>query len=404
MTSGAQQTRTVPIATLLALGIIGILGPFGTDVYLPALPQMASDLGTTETQIRLTLSLYTIGIATGQLIFGALSDRFGRRQLMIAGSLVVAVAAFTASGAENLSVLLVTCLVLGLGSATGLVTGRAVIADKTTGREAMRYFSLLQMVVSVGPILGPLAGAALLAVSDWRMIFTSLSAFAVVGSLGAMMFVPESLRPENRQSAHPISILKTMGTVLAQRQYLLFALTLWLSFGMLFAYISTSSFIFQTTLDQPSYIYAISFASNGAGIVATSMISARLAYRFSAERILFSGIALQLVGLLLLAVMMLLGVVTVWSVAICLFVIAASMGFVLGSATSVAVEKVRFASGTALAMLGSFQFVSAGISSSLTSIVSHDPLVSFVIVGGFFLLFAALVASLGHRYMRATRV
>lgn len=404
MTTPHNSPKTVSIPTLIALGIVGILGPFGTDVYLPALPAMAVDLGTTEAEIRLTLSLYTIGIAVGQLIFGALSDRFGRRRLMISGSLTVAIAAFAASHAESLGFLLVACLVLGLGSATGLVTGRAVIADTTHGRNTTRYFSLLQMVVSLGPIAGPLAGAALLTVGDWRMIFTSLSAFAVIGAIGAIMFVPESLSSEARQSAHPLSVFKMMGSVLAHRQYLLFASTLWLSFGMLFAYISTSSFVFQTTLDQPSHVYAISFASNGLGIMITSLLSARLARFLGAERIVLLGLTLQLLGILALIAVMNLHAVNVWSVALCLFVLVSSMGFLLGSTTSLAVQPVRYASGTALAMLGSFQFVAAGISSSLTASISHDPLVGFVLIGSVFTVLATVMAGFGYRLIHRRQV
>ena len=396
MTS-ASSRNAIPVTTLIALGIIGILGPFGTDVYLPALPQMATDLGTTESSIRLTLSIYTLGMAVGQLIIGALSDRYGRRRLMISGGLVVAIAALSASKAENLSTLLLSCAVLGIGSAAGLVTGRAVIADKTVGKQATKYFSLLQMVVSLGPILGPLAGAGLLVIGDWRIIFAGLSAFAVVGVVGAMMFVPETLSTEARQSAHPFKVLALMGEVLRNRQYLLFAATMWLGFGMMFAYISSSSFIFQTTLGVSSQVYATDFALNGAGLVCASLLTARLAHRFAPERIILFGLILQSLSMCSLIFLTSTNTVNFWSVAFCLFLLATSMGFVFGPSTSLAIAPVRYASGTALAMVGSFQFVSAGIASSLTALVSPHPLVGFLIVGSIATAGAVTTATAGYR-------
>ena len=396
----SSASRDIPITTLIALGVIGILGPFGTDIYLPALPSMAADLGTTENSIRLTLSVFTLGMAAGQLIFGALSDRYGRRRLMIGGGIVVALSAFAASGAQSLSALLLSCLVLGLGSAIGLVTGRAVIADKTSGTQATKYFSLLQMTVSIGPIVGPVAGALLLAVGDWRLIFVALACFAVLGTVGTLVFVPESLAPTARQSARPAKVLGVMVSVLKHRQYLLFASTMWLGFGMLFSYISSSSFIFQTTLGVSSQVYAADFAANGIGLVSATLITSRLAHRFAAERIILFGLSIQGLSMLTLIAFAVTHSVGFWTVAICLFLLATSMGFVLGPSTSLAVAPVRFASGTALAMIGSFQFVSAGISSSLTAAVSSEPLTGFLIVGSIATVGATSTALVGSRLLR----
>jgi len=130
----------ISISTLIALGLVGILGPFGTDIYLPALPQMAQDLKVDDAAIRLTLTLYTIGMAFGQLIIGTLSDRFGRKRLMIGGGLAVAISALSVSRSEDLNSLLLSCLFLGLGSAAGLVTGRAVISDRSTAKNLQSIF------------------------------------------------------------------------------------------------------------------------------------------------------------------------------------------------------------------------------------------------------------------------
>lgn len=391
----------IALITLISLGVIGILGPFGTDFYLPALPQMAQDLNVSESEIRFTLSIFSLGMALGQLILGTLSDRFGRKPLMVGGGIVVVAAALSASNAQNLATLLASCLVLGVGASSGLVTGRAVIADKTTGRVATRYFTLLQMSISLGPIIGPLAGAGLLTVGNWRTIFAVFSGVAVIGVLGAVMFVPETLPRDSRQSANPIRVLGVIAGIFRHRQFLLFAGAIWLGFGMLFAYISTTSFIFQSTLGVPSHIFALDFAFNGMGLITASIVTSRLALRYPAERFVLTGLLLQSVTMATLLVLTLSGLVTFWTFAVCVFLLTSSMGFVMGPATSLAVAPVRYASGTALALIGSFQFASAALSSTLTSAVSSDPLTAFLVIGSVATAAATTVAILGFRFIRS---
>ena len=386
--------------TLIALGLVGVLGPFGTDIYLPALPQMADDLNVSDSAIRLTLTFYTLGMAFGQLLIGTLSDRFGRKRLMLGGGLVVAMSALSASSSEDLRSLLLSCIFLGLGSAAGLVTGRAVISDRSTGKESAKYFSLLQMAVSSGPIFGPLAGAAILTISDWRLIFTSLAAFAVFGVICAIMFVEESLPEERRSSGNVFKALKQMGAILRNRKFITFALSIWLGFGMLFAYISSSSFIIQDTLGASASTYAFIFSANGVGLVSASLLSAKFVKRFPAEKIIFFGVSIQVVAMLTLITSFLTSSYSLLSISICFFFLVSSMGFVFGPATALAITEVRHASGTALALVGSLQFVSGGTSAYIVGLVSAEALTGFVIVGGLATFGTVLAAAAGYRLIK----
>lgn len=388
-------------ATLGALVLVGLLGPLGTDAALPALPQIAVDLAVPESSVRLTLSAYTLGLALGQLVIGALSDRLGRRRLMSWGALAAAVAAYAASTAPTLTFLIVACGALGVSSAAGIVTGRAYISDTSVGAQAARRFSLLQLSISCGPIIGPLLGAALLTVGDWRTVFLALAALAVVGTLATMLFVPESLPVKHRRSQSIAEVVRTMGAVLATPRFLAFAASIWFGFGTLFAYISTSSSIFQTQFDQSATVFALAFAINGAGLVLVSALSAMLAHRIPPHRLVFTGLAIQAAALLGLGGGLILGMVSLPVVVVGLFLVAASMGLVLGPATSLAVATVRDRAGTALALLGSLQFVAAGITSWLTAIIPGEPLVAFVLVGTGSSLLALVAATIGARVIRA---
>jgi len=402
---GTNPSPSIPVATMVALALVGMLGPLGTDAALPALPAIAVDLGVSEPSVRLILSAYTIGLAGGQLVIGALSDRLGRRRLMNWGALAAAVAAFAASTSQTLLALIIACAVLGIASAAGLVTGRAFISDSSVGRQAARRFTILQLSISFGPIVGPLAGAALLTVGDWRTIFLSLASLAIIGTLATMLFVPESLPTERRGRQTLGGYTRTMGRILGTPQFLAFAASMWLGFGTLFAYISASSSIFQTEFRVSSGAFALAFAVNGAGLLLVSLLAATIVHKVSPARLVLVGLGIQLSALLALGVSLLSGVAVLPIVVIGLFVSAASLGLVLGPATSLAVAPVREQAGTALALLGSLQFVAAAVTSTLTAVIDADPLTAFVLVGSTSTVLALSAAIVGARVIpdRPTR-
>ncbi len=367
---------------LFALGFMGMLGPFGTDAYLPALPGMAADLNVAPAHIEITLSAFTLGMALGQLVLGSLSDRFGRRGVLLCGGILVALASVFASVAPNANVLIILCFVMGLTAASGIVNGRAVVADLTAGVGATRPFSILGMTVSIGPIIGPIGGTLLLGLGGWRTIFVGLAVFATVATILIAAFVPESLPRESRHGGGLKTTLRNARLILTNRAYLTNAVVLWCAFGCLFAYISSSSFIVQTNLHLSSGTYASVFAVNGTGIIVTSFLSAQLAKRVAPRAILLVGVVMQVVAIVVLAVILFTNAVSVFTVLPAMFVLATAMGFFFGPATALAMTEVRFASGTALALMGSVQFLVAAVAATCVGLVSSNALVSLAIVAG----------------------
>lgn len=378
---------------LAALGFIGTLGPFGTDAYLPAFPAMAEDLQVAPSYIGLTLSMFTIGMAVGQFFLGSLSDRIGRKTVIVSGGLLMAVASAIAGFAANADILIALCLFMGFSASAGVVGGRAVVADLTHGEAAVRPFTILGMVVSIGPILGPIGGAALLALGGWRFIFFGLAIFAVVSSVFVALVVPESLARDKRHTGGVAQMFRTAGKVLRDRQYLAFAILIWFGFGMLFTYISTSSFIVEDNLGLPPAAYAASFGVNGVGLVLAGLITTRLARKVRPRRLIRIGLIAQLAAFATLWAVILTGSVSPWTILPILFVLASSMGFIFGPATAMAMENVRFASGTALALMGSVQFLAAAVAVTVAGIVNSNALISLAEVGSVatLLVLAALI-------------
>lgn len=387
------QATGLTAAMVAALGIVGMLGPLGTDIYTPALPAMTNDFDVTPAQIRGTMSLFTIGMALGQFFLGSLSDRWGRKPILVGGGLLMMLASLTASFVSDANILIALCGVMGVSAAAGIVCGRAVVADLTHGQAAIRPFTLLGMVVSLGPIAGPVAGALFLAAGGWRAIFVGLAIYALIATVLVLTLVPESLHVDRRHRGGLRQTLNTVGHIVRDRQYISFALIFWFGFGMMFAYISSSTFVIQENLGLPPGAFAASFACNGVGVIFTSYLTSRLTARVRPRRLIRIGLVLQVIAFASLWSLVLTDVTTPWVIFPAFFLIASSMGFVYGPATGMAVEHVRFASGSALAVLGGVQFLAAALASWLVGAVNANPLIALAEVGsgGVILVLVALI-------------
>ena len=346
---------------LFTLGAIAILGPFGTDVYLPAFPQMADSLNTSAAGIQLTLTAFTVGMAFGQLTMGSLSDRIGRKPLIVFGCLIMCAASGLASIAQDLVFLLICCLFIGIAASAGMVCGRAMVSDLATGNEAAKGFSVLGIMAGIGPIIGPVGGALIMQLTDWRGIFASLAILALAFSTLAFFGLQETLSHAGRHSGGFKSVFATMGKVTSNRNFLFHALILWAGFGMMFAYISASPFVLQNVFGLSPLLYTLDFGANGLALMLTGFLSASLVAKITPTSQVRIGIAMQLLAATLLAFTLISSQVPLWAVLLAFALIPASMGFVFGPVTALALSQVRHAAGTALAIMGAVQFVLAGV-------------------------------------------
>jgi DHA1 family bicyclomycin/chloramphenicol resistance-like MFS transporter len=196
VTSPVPTLRT---PTIVVLALLTAIAPLATDMYLPALPTMVGDLGSSASGVQLTLTTFLVGLALGQLVIGPLSDQFGRRGLLIVGTVVCALAGVACAFAPSAGFLVAARFVQGFSGAAGIVLSRAVIADRASGERAARLFSLMMVISGVAPVVAPLLGGSLVGAVGWRGIFWILAGVAVVMVVGVLSAVPESLPVERRQ-------------------------------------------------------------------------------------------------------------------------------------------------------------------------------------------------------------
>lgn len=371
---------TLTPAILTILGALSLFAPLGTDAFLPALPVMAQDLHSNASGVQLALSGFTIGMAAGQLLAGPISDAVGRRRPILVGAVGVAIVALTAALATNATALVVSCAAIGLFAAVGIVVSRAMVADLAHGPALTRAYSMLGMLTAVGPVLGPLFGVALMLLFGWRGIFVGIAAAALACFTFSLVVLPESHPPEQRAHGGLRTLGRNLATVLRSRTFLGSASIIWLAFSSLFAYISASSFVVQTVLGFSAVGYTLVFAINGVGMIATGLLTVRFSARLPGRTIVAFGLGMQAVGAVIIIVSSVAGVVSSWVLLPGMMLIASSMGFIFGPCSAAALHGLRHASGTALALIGSFQFLFAGLAAPLVGVAGEDAVLPFGIV------------------------
>lgn len=356
--------RRLSSGVLVLLGCLIAVAPLVTDLYLPALPQLADSLGVDDAAAQLTMSVCLVGLALGQLVAGPLSDRVGRTRPLRWGVALVAVTSFLCAVAPTIGVLLALRVVQGLAGSAALVVTRAIVRDVYDGARAARVFSDLILVMGLAPVLGPVIGGQLLRVTDWRGIFLLLGLVTAV-LLVAVLRLPETHPPEARSAGgRPAHDLLRLLTVRHFQGYVVMAAM----FGViLFGYISLSSFVFQDGYGLSPSAYSLVFAANAAGMAVGSQVNARLVLRVGPAPMLGAALALSLVAATLAAVALAVEAPLAVTLVPLWFVLVA-LGGSMGNATALALSSHSERAGAAAALLGTAQFLLGALVPPLVSV------------------------------------
>jgi MFS transporter, DHA1 family, multidrug resistance protein len=364
---------------LCALALLSATAPLATDMYLPGLPIMSESLGTTTVGVQLTLTTFMAGLGIGQLVVGPLSDGWGRRRLLLIGTIVLALSSALCAMAPTIEVLVAARLIQGFSGGTGIVLARAVIADRARGKAAAKLFSIMMIIGGVAPVLAPILGGVLLDPIGWRGIFWVLAAIAVAMTVGAVLFVPETLPPEKRHGGGLSALIGNFGYVLANRRFLGYAATFALSFGAMFAYISASPFVTQEVLGLSPTQFSLVFAINSIGLITGNIVNTRLIGRFEVRSLLRAGVSTLFGGGVLLLIASVVAGDRAWLILPLLFVCVSSLSFIMGNATALGQSEVPKAAGTGSALMGASQFGLAAVVSPLVGLGGADTAVPMAI-------------------------
>jgi DHA1 family bicyclomycin/chloramphenicol resistance-like MFS transporter len=345
------------IATLL--GALTALGPLGVDMYLPAFPAMGQDLSASPAAIQRTLATFLLGLAVGQVAFGALSDRIGRRRPIFVGLAVFTLASAGCAIAASAEALTWLRLLQALGGCAGMVVARAVVRDLCDERGAVRMMAMLMLVMGAAPILAPMLGGWLMAGLGWRAIFWVLTAYGVLAALMVAWLLPESLPPERRRQDGPMQVVLVYLGILRDRRFLSCALAGALPMVGLFAYLVGSPHVLMQTHGLSPVVYGMAFGSNAFGLILMSQVTARLVRRYPPGQLLHAALTAQAaVGLLAFAATL---TGLLWPLLLSFFLYLSIMGMVLPTASAMAMAPLGRVAGSASALIGTLQFGSGAL-------------------------------------------
>lgn len=368
---------------VLLLGAIMAFGPLSIDMYLPAMPALASAFHAGEAQVQLTLSAYLVGLAIGQLLYGPIADRFGRRRPLIFGITVFVMASAGCALAGSIEQLIALRVLQALGGAAGMVMVRAVVRDLFDASGAARIYSTLMLIMGVAPILAPALGGQILIWLDWRWIFGLLALLGAGCLLAVTLRLPETLpavvMAQNR--AQPIrAVMADYGEVLRTRQFLAYALTGGSSLAALFAYISGSPFVLIELLGVSPGLYGILFGANAAAFILGSQVNARLLRRAAPARILPWTVGAFCAATLLLLVVVATPLFGVLSFMIAMGLVLFAVGCSLANTTALALHPFWRQAGSASAMLGTIQLGTGALTGVIVGVSYNGSAVPLALV------------------------
>jgi DHA1 family bicyclomycin/chloramphenicol resistance-like MFS transporter len=344
------------------------LGPFSTDLYLPALPALVADLATDVAHGQLTLTAYLIGFAVGQLFSGPLSDRFGRKPVILFGLFLYAAASLGCAWATSIETLLAARIVQAVGACVGPVLGRTIVRDLYGPIEAPRMLAHVGSVMAFAPMVAPTVGGLLTTTWDWRTNFFFLFGYAALALAGVLWALPETNR---HRATAPLSFFGSFRVLLADRRFRWLLLANGCGYAALFAFISGSSFVFITMFGFSPLAMGLAFAVMVTGYFAGSVVSARLARTLGAERLLTVGGWCALCGGVLIVLWVGLAPSPA-AVLVPMWLCGAAAGFLMPNATGLALAPYPKIAGAAASLLGFSQMGIAAVSGTLVGHLLTD--------------------------------
>lgn len=377
---------------LLTLAGVSTASPLATDMYVPGLPQMAKSLHADTAGAQISLTGFLIGMIVGQLLWGPLSDAFGRRPVLLGGATAFAGFSFVCALAPTMEILNAARLGQGLTGAAGIVVARAVVADLYDDDRIGTAFATLASVGAVAPIAAPLLGGAVLSVASWRWVFTLLGGIGLLLTACLALWVPESLPRQARVSGGAWGTVRSVRRVCARRSVLIPTLSLGFGGAAIFVYIAGTSFVFQDVHHLSASTASLVYGVNALGNMAGSISYGRLVRRRDPAKLLRVSMLCTFVPAVVLVVAETTGtggLVMTW---VCFFASVGAFGVFFPAVTTVAQSRGRDAPGATSALLGSVQFTFGAVASPLVGLFGDRSALPMACLMAAFLAPATLAA------------
>ncbi len=345
------------IKNAIVLGLLAMVGPFAIDMYLPAMPAIAEDLGTSTAATQMTLMAFFVAFGVCQIAYGPVSDMLGRRPPLFFGLIVFAAATAGCVASPSIEWLIFFRFLQGIGASSVMVIPRAIIRDMYTGTEATRLMALVMLVISVSPMLAPLAGSVLIVPFGWRAVFVGVGLITLLGLLLVAFVLPETHARHARMPVSVKSLMSGFGQLFRDPVFMGLTFIAGLGMSSFFTFLASSSFIYMEHFGLTPTEYSLFFALNAVGFFAMSQMAARLGERFGMITVIKAAVSGYAGMAMVLAAVTLAGVDSFPLLVLLLFFTFAFLGLVIPTSMVLALEENGPIAGLASALGGTLQMV-----------------------------------------------
>jgi len=368
----------------LVLGLLAVGGPVAIDTYLPALPSIATDLGTSPTGVQMSLMAYFLAIAMFQPVYGPLSDMYGRRAPLLLGTVVFTLGGIGCAVAPNIETLIALRFVQGIGGCAAMIIPRAVVRDLYTGVPAARLMALMMLVFSIGPIVAPFIGSVINEVAGWRMIFVFVAAVGIA-SIGVLLTgLPETRDSSRRAGSNLRSAMANYAEQMKDGHFMALALVAGGAIAGFFTFVAGSSFVFIDHFGFTPMQYSIAFSFNAVGFFSVAQLNGYFGARIGLANLVRIASTVYWVLMVLLTGYFVLGGDSVVVMMAGLWLAFASLGLVMPGSAVLALDRYGHAAGTASSLLGSVQFGTGAAAVGVMSLAGRgEPLPMIATIAGF---------------------
>lgn len=389
--------------TALVLGLLSAVSPFAIDMYLPAMPAIEAELGAGVSGTQATITAYFLSFGLAQLVYGPLADRYGRKPPIYAGLGIFLVGTIFCALAPDIRWLIAARFVQGLGGAALMVVPRAIIRDLHTGPEATKLMAMIMLVISVSPMLAPLAGSGVIAVGGWRAVFWIIAAASLVSLALLTLAQPETLAPENRAPIEPAALVRGAGKLVRDPVFMGLTLVGGLGISSFFVFLTSAPFVYTGAFGLSPTGFSVAFAINAIGFFAASQAAGPLGARFGMEPVVLWATGGFAAMSLALCLVVLAGGGSLQVVVGMLFLSNAFLGLVIPSTMVMALDPHPTIAGLASSLGGTLQMMVGALAVTLASPFFDGtvlPMVAAIAVCGAAALAVAMLVARTQRVRR----
>lgn len=388
------------IQLILILGSLTALGPFSIDMYLPGFSGIAKDLHTTVAKVSMSLSSYFIGISAGQLLYGPLLDRFGRKKPLFVGLMVYILASLGCIYVNNIDTFIFLRFIQAIGSCAATVASVAMVRDLFPVKDIPKVFSLLMLVLGLSPMLAPTIGGYVTEDFGWHIVFLILMFMGIAILIASQVGLPNSYKPDTSISLKPKPIISNFMKVLKEPQFYTYAFTGSIAFSGLFTYVAASPIVFMDIYHVDAKTYGWIFAFMSVSFIGSSQLNSLLLKRFSSEQMILAALISQSVisiVFLLLSVNNLLGL---YETIAMLFLFLGCLGISNPNTAGLTMAPFAKNAGSASALMGAIQLGLGALASFAVGVFVKDSVAPMVLIMTVTTLIALVVLNIGKRFIK----